>query len=136
MKNKITLITPPDIFENSNISILFVHLTDQEQDLASSWLSNSNFAEPLNLYVYSGEPNVSWLLYAASRCEYKYIDLDEITGQQHMVMQALQGYLIGNNNFFYKTVDENIAAVYSHISANRINGITEFLENTLSVKTT
>ena len=53
-----------------------------------------------------------------------------------MVMQALQGYLIGNNNFFYKTVDENIAAVYSHISANRINGITEFLENTLSVKTT
>ena len=31
MNGKITLITPPDFFENDNHSILFVHLNDTDQ---------------------------------------------------------------------------------------------------------
>ena len=131
MKGKITLITPPDIFENSNLSILFVHLIEKDQDVVSQWLAQSTIEEDLNLYAFNGEANPSWLLYAASLCDYKYIDLDYIFDKQIIITLALQGYLIGNNNFFYKTDDENIAAIYSHISKNRVNSIKEFLEITL-----
>ena len=75
---KITLITPPDIFENSNTSILLVHLTDEEQDMASAWLGANEVPNDINIYLYNGEDNVTWFLYAMSRCEYKYINLSLI----------------------------------------------------------
>ena len=47
MTIKITLITPPDIFENENDSLLIANLTESEQTMASDWLgkfdSNKNF---------------------------------------------------------------------------------------------
>ena len=30
MEGKLTLITPPDIFENESYSILFIHLNDED----------------------------------------------------------------------------------------------------------
>ena len=68
MTGKITLITPPDIFENSNTSVLFAHITDEEQDVISRWLGNADFKTDVNFYVYSGEPNAMWFLYAMNRC--------------------------------------------------------------------
>jgi hypothetical protein len=38
MSGKITLITPPDIYENGNHSTLFIHPSDEEQDIISQWL--------------------------------------------------------------------------------------------------
>ena len=98
MQGKITLITPPDIFENSNTSVLFSHITDEEQDTISKWLSTSDFNEDINFYVYSGEPNVSWFLYAMNRCEYKYINIDCV----NYITQALSGYALTRNGTFYK----------------------------------
>ena len=60
MPGKITLITPPDFFENSNTSVLFAHISNEEQDVISRWLADSDFANNINFYVYSGEVNVSW----------------------------------------------------------------------------
>ena len=42
MQGKITLITEPDFFENDNAAILFMNLTAADQDIASSFLKNSN----------------------------------------------------------------------------------------------
>ena len=127
MPGKITLITPPDIFENDTLSILFVHLSDKDQDTVSKWLSDRNFEDNLNLYVYNGEPNAMWFLYALSRCEYKYIDLNGMNN----ITQALSSYSLSKNNVFYKSDDENLVAIYSHINQNRITKIETFLERAL-----
>lgn len=127
MDGKLTLITPPDIFENNNTSVLFIHLNDQEQTTISKWLADSEIEKDINLYVYDGEPNMNWIFYAMSRCEYKYIDL---TGLNY-ITQALAGYILAKKNVYYKVDDENIAAVYSHINNNRVNRVETFLESIL-----
>lgn len=131
MQGKITLITPPDIFENSNTSVLFSHITDEEQDTISKWLSTSDFNQDINFYVYSGETNVSWFLYAMNRCEYKYINIDCV----NYITQALSGYALTRNGTFYKTLDENLASVYSHINSNRIDRVETFLKSILGDQT-
>lgn len=131
MKGKLTLITPPDIFENFNDSILFIHLNDADQDSVSKWLGATDFTQDINLYVYNGEPDVKWVLWALGQCRYKYIGLDD----SNEITQALAGYILGKSNVFYKTTNENIAAVYRHINVNRISQIEHFLERALSDKT-
>lgn len=128
MNGKITLITPPDFFENGNLSILFAHIDDQEQDFISRWLAENPVNKNINLYVYSGEVNVSWFLYAMNRCEYKYINIDNV----NYITQALQGYALTRNEVFYKTSDENLAGVLSHINANRLLQVEDFLKRVLS----
>jgi len=132
MSGKITLITPPDIYENGNHSILFIHPSDEEQDVISQWLGKSGLKTDLNFYIFSGENNVSWFLYALSRCEHKYINID----CYNSITQALGGYILGKNNVYYTTIDENLAAVYSHINHNRIENVTKFLETTFSDQAT
>lgn len=131
MTGKLTLITAPDFFENSNKSILFIHLSDDDQDAVSKWLSLNNIDEDANFYVYNGEPNVPWLMYALSRCDYKYIDLDGA----NYITQALSGYMLGKHDFYYITDDENLAAVYSYINNNKINCIENFLEKVFGNET-
>jgi hypothetical protein len=131
MQGKLTLITPPDFFENSNTSILFVHLTEQEQDAVSKWLYNNERVADMNLYVYTNEPNPAWFLYAMNRCEYKYINVDCV----NLITQALCGYALSKSGTYYRTSNENIAGVYSHINSNRVNQVEEFLESILGAKT-
>ena len=131
MKGTITMITPPDFFENGNLSVLFVHLSEQDQDAATRWLSEAQVLPDINFYIYSGEPNVTWFLYAQSRCEYKYIDFDSV----NVITQALGGYVLGKNNVYYRTSDENLAAVYSHINQHRVPGVVKFLETSLGDQT-
>ena len=131
MPGKITLITPPDFFENSNTSVLFAHISNEEQDVISRWLADSDFANNINFYVYSGEVNVSWFLYALSRCEYKYINIDCV----NYITQALSGYALGKSDTYYKTKDTNLSAIYSHINGNRVDRVEDFLESILGAKT-
>ena len=124
MNGKITLITPPDIWENENRGILFINLTEEDQETVSVWLSKSDISENLNLYVYDGQPDMAWVFHAMNVCAFKYINLDS----QNSVTQLLSGYFLGKNNFFYSTKDENTAAIFSHINGNRIEKIETFLE--------
>jgi hypothetical protein len=128
---KITLITPPDIFENSNTSILLVHLTDQEQDMASAWLGANEVPNDINIYLYNGEDNVTWFLYAMSRCEYKYINMECVT----YITQALSGYMLGKSNTYYKTDNQSISDVYNFINSNRVDSVEHFLKSIFSDKT-
>lgn len=124
MQGKITLITPPDFFENGNTSVLLCHISDEEQEKISRWLSRSDLTENINIYLYSGETNVSWFLYALNRCEFKYINLDNVND----VTIWLTGYILGKNNFSYKTENENVASLISFISNNRTKSIEQFME--------
>jgi hypothetical protein len=105
-----------------------MHLSDTDQDIVSQWLSKSNLNEDINIYVYNGETNISWLLHALGRCEYRYINLDSVNN----ITQSLMGYVLGKNGVCYQTSDENLASIYSHINSNRTNSVTEFLERALS----
>jgi hypothetical protein len=132
MNGKITLITPPDIFENGNLSILLVNVNDKDQDAITKWLSESAFDQNVNIYFYSGEPNVPWFFHAIGCCEYKYIDLDN----DNYITKALSGYVLGKSGFVYKTSDENLASVFSYINNDRVLRVEEFLERALSGQTT
>ena len=132
LTKKITLVTPPDFYENGNLSILFINLSEDDQDKVSSWLSNSTVSDHINIYFYSGESNVPWLLYALSRCEYKYIDIDSKT----FITDCLSSYILTKTNVFYKTSDNDLAAVYTHVNTNKIDRIETFMESIFSGQTT
>jgi hypothetical protein len=124
MQGKITLITPPDIYENNNFSLLFLHLTDTEQDTLTQYLSKLQFDKPINIYLYNGESNISWVLYAQSRCEHKYINIDNA----NYITQSLSGYMLANSGSCYYTTNDELANVYSHINLGRVDSIENFLE--------
>jgi hypothetical protein len=131
MKGKLTLITPPDFFENDNLSIFFIHPSDTDQEAISRWLSKTDIDNNINLYVYSGEDDIDWFFYAMARCEYKYIDIDGFNS----ITQSLGGYILGKSNVYYKTSDTDLSKIYSRINSNRVEQIETFLESTLSDQT-
>lgn len=124
MQGKITLITPPDFYENGNTSILLINITEEEQDNISRWLADKKIFHDINIYLYSGEPNISWLLYAANRCEYKYMNLDNVND----ITQWISGYIMSKSDVFYTTKNSNVVAVMSHINSNHIATVDAFLE--------
>lgn len=128
MAGRITLITPPDIYENSNTSILFAHISDADQEIVSKWLANAELKNDVNFYIYNGEPEVPWFFWAIGCCQHKYIDLDGVND----ISKLLSGYVLSKPSIFYKTENENTAAVISHINNNRNSSIEKFLERILS----
>lgn len=124
MDGKITLITPPDFYENNNKSILFINISNTDQEKVTKYLSNIKLKESYNFYVFTNETNISWLLYAVSRSDYKFIDLDT----ENYIINILASYLLANNNFYYQTTDENFVAIVNHLNQNRITDIDKFLE--------
>jgi hypothetical protein len=130
-QNKLTLITPPDFFENGNRSILLAHLTEEEQDIASKWLGSHPIPNNFNIYIYSGEDNITWFLYAVGRADYKYINIDCV----NYITQSLSGYILGKSGTYYKTDNSDIAKVYSHINTGQVDNIEQFLESIFNDKT-
>jgi hypothetical protein len=130
MKNKITLVTPPDFFENEDYSILLIDINDQDQETISQWLANSQIDQHINIYFYMGETNVDWLLYALSRADATFIDIDNL----HPITAKLSGYILGKKRTFYKTADRNLSTLYSYINLNRIKSVEIFLEKIVAEK--
>jgi hypothetical protein len=131
MQGKITLITPPDFFENNNLSILFINLTEEEQDIISKFLYENNISIDINFYVFDTDPNIPWLFYAFNRCDYRFINFNNSTD----VSNTLGSYLLSKSNTFFCSDNENLVAMYSHINQNRITNIKMFLERIFNDKT-
>ncbi len=130
MQGKITLITPPDFFENDTYSVLLVHMNEVDQETVSKWLAKTNMTENINIYFYDQEIETSWLFYASARCDYKFIDIDN----SNNTTALLNSYFLGKKNTYYKTSNENKAAIYNHINQNRIINIEHFLERAFNDK--
>jgi hypothetical protein len=130
MSLTITLITPPDIFQNDNPSLFFINLTEEQQDETTKWLSECPLTLDLNIYFIQKEPNVVWFLHAMACSSHKYINLDDTSSMTEM----LSGYLLGKQSVFYSTNDKNKIAVYGHINQNRVGNVKDFLERVLSEK--
>jgi hypothetical protein len=123
MQNKLTLITPPDFYENSNFSVLFLGITEQDQDAASKWLAGNSYPDT-NFYYYQGEPNIPWLLYAANRSDIKFLNFDS----NGSIINIMGSYILGRPNVYYTTKDENLKQLMSHINNNFVDSIEKFLE--------
>jgi hypothetical protein len=128
MTLKITLITPPDIFENDNDSLFLVNLNSEEQNQATDWLATFESEQDLNIYFYQGETDVPWFLHAMAISKYKYIDIDS----DNLIANLLAGYILSKNGVYYKTKDQNVASVYSYINTNRVDNVITFFERTIS----
>jgi hypothetical protein len=119
----ITLITPPDIFENENPSILLMNITDQEQEETSIWLGKSNISTPVNIYYYQGEANVNWLFHAISISQGVYLNCENNSD----ITKWLTSYILGKNNVWYKSSDKNFNALMSYINQKQVKDIKDFL---------
>jgi hypothetical protein len=125
MENKLTLITPPDFYENNNQSILFLSISDTEQEAVSVYLKDNTIPEDLNLYTYQGENNIEWLLYALARSDTKYINLDSEDG----ITNVMASYIISRPNVFWHTENVDLKLVLEHISNGYVNSVEDFLQN-------
>jgi hypothetical protein len=124
MANKITLVTPPDFYENSNFSILFIGMTDQDQDLASAWLGKNETYPDCNFYYFQGENNMEWLLYALHRSDAIFLNFNA----DRVIINIMGSYILSRPNVYYTTEDENLKALMSYVNNQYLPNITDFLE--------
>jgi hypothetical protein len=124
MANKITLVTPPDFYENSNFSILFIGMTDQDQDLASAWLGKNETYPDCNFYYFQGENNMEWLLYALHRSDAIFLNFNV----DRVIINIMGSYILSRPNVYYTTEDENLKALMSYVNNQYLPNITDFLE--------
>jgi hypothetical protein len=125
---KITLITPPDFYENENLSILLIGLDEEEQTSSTEWLGSAEIETNTNLYYYQNEDAIEWLLYAIARSDAVYINADS---DSYMV-QTMLSYIIGKSHVYFSSTDEIKTRLFSCISGHRVNNITEFLQGIFS----
>lgn len=128
MKAKITFITPPDIFENSNLSILLMNPNDKDQDAASIWLSENLQNVDINIYFFQGEPEISWLLHALNVSKCVYFNLDNLPD----VSTVMMSYVLSKPNVFYTTTNPHIKSIASYINNQSVESITNFFERVLN----
>jgi hypothetical protein len=128
MENKLTLITPPDYYENGNPSIMLISMTPEQQDAVSEWLTKTDVKTDLNLYTYQGENVMEWLLYALARSDYKYINLDS----PDSITNIMATYILSRPNVFYSTANPDIKALVGYLNNNYVDNIEQFFERVLS----
>ena len=124
MQGKITLITPPDIYENSNYSVLFIGINEDEQERTSKWLAKKENLPNCNFYYYQGENAPEWLLYALNRSDAIFLNLD----CDSAIINIMGSYILGKFGVSYTTKDENLKALISYINNQYVSDIEVFLE--------
>lgn len=128
MQGKITLITPPDIYENSNYSVLFIGLTEEQQEQTSQWLGKKENLPNCNFYYYQGENTPEWLLYALNRSDVIFLNLDTDAA----IINIMGSYILGKFGVYYTTKDDNLKALISYINNQYVTGVEQFLEKVLN----
>jgi hypothetical protein len=125
---KITLVTPPDYFENSNISILLVGFSQKDQEDTSVWLKENDQTLDINFYYYQGEDTIEWLLYALARADYTYINCES----DSLIIQKLLTYMVSRPGVFWSSQSEDTVKILTCLSNKQVNTIEDFLKGIFS----
>lgn len=128
MKNKITLITPPDFFENNEFSLLLVGLNDVNQQSMTTYLSNLEFDKNINIYFHMDENEPTWILYSLGKSSFCFMDLDNTKS----AAATLSAYILSKPNTYYSTTNEYLATQVKVINSNRVPDFDFFLQEILS----
>ena len=129
MTSKITLITPPDIYENSNFSIAFLGINEDGQSAASLWLGQHEFPD-INFYYYQGEDDINWLFHALNRSDAIYLDFDT----SNSIVQLLGSYILSKPGVYYSTKNSSVKELMGYINNQFVPNIQTFLERVLDGK--
>lgn len=121
---KVTLITPPDFYENGSYSILLIGISEEEQDQISHQLGQLDSDTPLNIYYFQGENNMEWLLFALNRSDAIYINTDSGTD----LVKWMASYMLGKSNVWYTTSDAELKSLFSYINQRYVPDIKTFIE--------
>jgi hypothetical protein len=121
---KVTLITPPDFYENGSYSILLIGISEEEQDQISHQLGQLDSDTPLNIYYFQGENNMEWLLFALNRSDAIYINADSGTD----LVKWMASYMLGKSNVWYTTSDAELKSLFSYINQRYVPDIKTFIE--------
>lgn len=127
MKNKITLITPPDYFENSNCSVLLIDINEKDQETITDWLNAEETNIDLNLYYYNNDKDAKWLLSSLSKATIVFISADDLSEEPSLLL----GYILSKPHVYYKTQNENYSETLKFINSNRVPDIRYFLDEIL-----
>jgi hypothetical protein len=115
----ITLITPPDKIFNQCKSILLIYPSEESKQAIQSFLAHSD--QHVNVYLYTEDKNIDWLLSVHKFCDRTFLELDNIPSE----LSTLVSYLISFSSTFWLTKGEHL--YYNKLSANRIYNF-EFLK--------
>lgn len=94
MKNKITIITPPDDVTEDGIRILVYGCKEEQTLLISSVIYEIKECKPTIIYVCNGQDNSEWALDKKLKCSI-------IVFNAEAEDQTMIGYLAGQTNSYY-----------------------------------
>jgi len=128
MTGKITLISPPDVFVNKSASIILVNITPGEQESVSNWFSEHPLGRELNIYFYSNEQNISWLVTAYNVAQYRYVNIDNTVDQSGV----LTSYLLSLENSYYSTSSNDTFEIFKLLNTSKVDSVIGFLDKVVT----
>ena len=130
MTAKITLISPPDVYVNKSFSIILVNTTEEEQEAISNWFVANQTDREISIYFYNNEHNLQWLVTAFAVAKYRYVNLDNMTDESHL----LASYLLSSDNCYYTLKDNNMYEVFRLLNTSKLESVTEFLDRIIPIE--
>lgn len=132
MKNKITLITPPDFYENDSFSLFFIGLQNSEQEILTSFLSDTVYGNEINIYFHVDEKNSNWLLYSLAKSDLVFINVNNVKSSAEIFLS----YILSKPNVYFITESEDLGNQFKIINSNRIPDFNFFLQEVLNKELT
>jgi hypothetical protein len=111
MQNSIKIITPPDLIFDQTESMLLVCPSAELKKSLEEYLSTHEDA--VNIYLFSNETDIKWLLITARMTDVIIIDIDNC-GQN---VSHFLGYLLTLPNTYYKC--EHMQVQWDLLNQNR-----------------
>ena len=111
MQNSIKIITPPDLIFDQTESMLLVCPSAELKKSLEEYLAEHDDA--VNIYLFSNETDIKWLLITARMADVVIIDIDNC-GQN---VSHFLGYLLTLHNTYYKC--EHMQVQWDLLNQNR-----------------
>jgi hypothetical protein len=122
MSDKILVVTPPDDTLLNGIRILHVELNEEQSQIASSALINSNTQHTVINYVWKMSDSVEWLLDKITKSNFILFNAD--SGANDLII----GYIAAQPNSYYFGTLRDLNLVNNSVIYNS-DQIINILEN-------
>jgi hypothetical protein len=122
MSDKILIVTPPDDTLLNGIRILHVELNEEQSQIASSALINSNTQHTIINYVWKMSDSVEWLLDKITKSNFILFNAD--SGANDLII----GYIAAQPNSYYFGTLRDLNLVNNSVIYNS-DQIINILEN-------
>jgi hypothetical protein len=122
MSDKILVVTPPDDTLLNGIRILHVELNEEQSQIASSALINSNTQHTIINYVWKMSDSVEWLLDKITKSNFILFNAD--SGANDLII----GYIAAQPNSYYFGTLRDLNLVNNSVIYNS-DQIINILEN-------